>query len=129
MSAFPVTALYAALLALLLMLLSARVSLLRRATGTPFGFGEDPRLRRAIRAQANFAEYAPTALLLLLLLEARDSPPGLLYILGGAILGGRVLHALGLSPEPERLILRQLGMVLTFGALGTGAAALLYGLA
>lgn len=128
MSAFPVTTLYAALLALLLMLLSARVSLLRRATGTPFGPGEDPRLARAIRAQANFVEYAPMALLLLLLLEAQGSPPGLLHILGGAILGGRVLHALGISPEPERLILRQLGMVLTFGALGVGAAMLLYGL-
>lgn len=129
MSAFPVTALYAALLALLLLLLSARVSLLRRATGTPFGFGEDPRLLRAIRAQANFAEYAPMALLLLLLLEARDVPQGFLYILGGAVLGGRLLHALGISPEPERLILRQMGMVLTFGALGFGAALLLYSLA
>lgn len=128
MSAFPVTSLYAALLALLLMLLSARVSLLRRATGTFFGSGEDPRLLRAIRAQGNFVEYAPMALLLLLLLEARDLPTGLLHILGGAILGGRALHALGISPEPERLILRQLGMVLTFGALGVGAALLLYGL-
>lgn len=129
MSAFPVTSLYAALLALLLMLLSARTSLLRRATGTAFGFGEDRRLLRAIRAQANFVEYAPMALLLLLLLEARDVAPGLLHILGGAVLGGRLLHALGISPEPEKLILRQLGMVLTFGALSIGAGLLLFSLA
>jgi uncharacterized membrane protein YecN with MAPEG domain len=128
MSAFPITSLYAALLALLLMLLSARTSLLRRATGIDFGFGEDRRLLRAIRAQANFVEYAPMGLLLLLLLEARDTPPGLLYILGGAILGGRLLHPLGISPEPERLILRQLGMVLTFGALSVGSVLLLVGL-
>ncbi|TCH96122.1 hypothetical protein EJV46_21305 [Roseococcus sp. SYP-B2431] len=128
MTAFPVTSLYAGLLALLLMLLSARVSLRRRATGTHLGPGEDRRLLRAIRAQANFVEYAPMALLLLLLLEARDLAPGLLHILGGATLGGRLLHALGLSPEPEKLILRQLGMVLTFGALGAGAGLLLFGL-
>lgn len=129
MSAFPVTALYAALLALLLMLLSLRVSLLRRSTGTFFGPGEDRRLARAIRAHANFIEYTPMALLLLLLLEARDVAPGLLHILGGAVLGGRVLHALGLSPEPERLILRQMGMLLTLGALSVGAVLLLLGLA
>ena len=128
MSAFPITSLYAGLLGLLLLLLSARTSLLRRATGTVLGFGEDRRLLRAIRAQANFVEYAPMALLLLLLLEARDVPPGLLHLLGGAVLGGRLLHALGISPEPEKLILRQLGMVLTFGALGVGAGLLLFSL-
>ncbi len=125
MSAFPVTSLYAALLALLLMLLSARTSLLRRATGTGIGFGEDRRLLRAIRAQANFVEYAPMGLLLLLLLEARDIPPGMLHFLGVALLVGRVAHALGISREPEKLILRQLGMILTFGALGVGAVLLL----
>lgn len=128
MSAFPVTSLYAGLLGLLLLLLSARTILVRNTTRTAFGFGEDTRLLRAIRAQANFVEYAPMTLLLLLLLEARDFPPGLLYILGGATLGGRLLHALGISPEPERLILRQLGMLLTFGALGGGAGLLLFSL-
>jgi hypothetical protein len=126
MSAFPITSLYAGLLGLLLLLLSARTIYIRTTTRTAFGFGEDRRLLRAIRAQANFAEYAPMTLLLLLLLEARDVAPGLLYILGGATLGGRVLHALGISPEPERLILRQLGMLLTFGALGVGAGLLLF---
>lgn len=128
MSAFPATSLYAALLGLLLLALSMRVIARRLAARTPFGFGEDERLLRAIRAQGNFAEYAPLTLLLILLLEARDFPPGLLHILGGMTLGGRLLHALGISPERERLILRQLGMLLTFAALGLGAAFLLYGL-
>lgn len=125
MSAFPVTSLYAGLLGLLLLLLSMRAILVRVRTGTAFGFGEDVRLLRAIRAQANFVEYVPMTLILLLLLEARDVAPGLLHILGGATLGGRILHGLGISPERERLILRQLGMLLTFGALGVGAGLLL----
>lgn len=129
MSAFPVTSLYAGLLGLWLLLLSMRAILVRVRTSTAFGFGEDPRLLRAIRAQANFVEYAPMTLLLLLLLEARDVAPGLLHILGGATLGGRVLHALGISPDPEKLILRQLGMLLTFGALGVGVGLLLFSLA
>ncbi|WP_421993780.1 MAPEG family protein [Roseococcus sp.] len=128
MTAFPVTSLFAGLLGVLLLLLSLLVIRARMKARTSFGFGEDPRLLRAIRAQANFVEYAPMTLLLLLLLEASGTAPGLLYILGGATMGGRILHALGISPEPERLILRQLGMLLTFGALGFSAGLLLFNL-
>lgn len=125
MTAFPVTSLYAGLLGLMLLALSFRVSLVRRAAGTPFGPGEDPRLHRAIRAQGNFIEYAPLTLLLLLLLEAGGAAPGLLHLLGGMTTGGRVLHALGISPVRERLILRQMGMLLSWGALGIAALLLL----
>ncbi len=64
-----VTALYAALLALLLVYLSARVIGRRRALRIGMGEGDDPLLARWIRAQANLAEYAPLGLLLLLILE------------------------------------------------------------
>lgn len=126
MTAFPVTSLHAGLLGLLLLVLSFRVSLVRRATGTSIGQGDDPRLLRAIRAQGNFVEYAPITLLLLLLLEAGGAAPGFLHILGGMTVGGRVLHALGISPPRERLILRQLGMLLSWAALGLAAALLLW---
>lgn len=126
MTAFPVTSLHAGLLGLLLLVLSFRVSLVRRATGTPLGQGDDPRLLRAIRAQGNFVEYAPITLLLLLLLEAGGAASGVLQILGGMAVGGRVLHALGISPPRERLILRQLGMLLSWAALGLAAALLLW---
>nr|WP_314072780.1 MAPEG family protein [uncultured Roseococcus sp.] len=126
MTAFPVTSLHAGLLGLLLLVLSFRVSLVRRATDTPFGTGDDPRLGSAIRAQGNFIEYAPITLLLLVLLEAAGAAPGLLHILGGMTVGGRLLHALGISPVRERLILRQMGMLLSWAALGLAACLLLY---
>ena len=126
MTFFPVTSLYAGLLGLLLLALSLRVSLVRRATSTFFGAGEDIRLQRAIRAQGNFIEYAPMSLILLALLESSGTVPGLLYLLGGMTAGGRLLHALGLSPPRERLILRQMGMLLSWTAIGVASGLLVY---
>ena len=58
-----VTALYAALLTPLFVILSVRVIALRRANGAALGDGGNPVLLRRIRVQANFAEYAPLALI------------------------------------------------------------------
>jgi len=49
----PVTALYGALLALLLLVLAGRVSLARSRLGIGMGHGNDPGLARAIRAHGN----------------------------------------------------------------------------
>jgi len=122
-----ITSHYAALLALLLVVLSMRVSLARRAAGIVLGLGDDRLLLRASRAQANFIEYAPMTLILILLLEMRGGPGWLLHALGSMLLAGRIAHGLGISREPEQLRLRQLGMALTFGAMLIGAAALLLG--
>lgn len=120
-----ITSHYAALLALLLFVLSVRVSLARRAAGIAIGLGEDRRLLRASRAQGNFVEYAPMTLLLILLLELQGAAPWLLHGLGSLLLAGRIAHGLGISREPEELRLRQLGMALTFTALILGAVGLL----
>ena len=69
----------------------------------------------------------PILLVLLLLLELGGSRPWLLHALGAAILLGRVLHASGISRSPERLALRQAGMLLTFGPLTVAALALALG--
>ena len=60
-----VTAFYAALLAPLFVVLSVRVILFRRGSGSTLGDGGDPVLLRRIRVQANFAEYVPLALILM----------------------------------------------------------------
>ena len=127
MSAAPVTSIYAALLALLLLALSVLVIRQRLRNKVAIGLGEAEALLRASRAQGNFAEYVPILLVLLLLLELGGSGPVLLHGLGAAILLGRVLHAAGISRSPERLLLRQAGMLLTFGALTVAALALLLG--
>jgi hypothetical protein len=127
MSAAPITALYAALLALLFLALSVLVIRQRLKAKVALGLGKAEGLLRASRAHGNFAEYVPILLVLLLLLELGGSRPWLLHALGAAILLGRVLHASGISRSPERLVLRQAGMLLTFVPLAVAALALLLG--
>jgi len=55
---------YAALLALLFVLLSIRTIRTRHSRGVALGHGDDPAMLRAMRVHANFAEYVPLALLL-----------------------------------------------------------------
>ncbi len=110
----PATSLYAALLAVLCLVLSLRVVL-----GTPHRPVE-----RAVRAHGNFAEYAPPALVLLGLLEGMELPAWGVHALGTAFLAGRLAYARGISQEAEVLRWRVLGMALTVTVLGTGAAAL-----
>ncbi|MBY0335181.1 MAG: MAPEG family protein [Acetobacteraceae bacterium] len=125
MSPAPVTSLWAALCAAWLLWLSVAVIRQRLRARVAIGLGEDRLLLRACRAQGNFVEYAPLALLLILLLELGGTAAWFLHALGAALFLGRVVHALGISREPEQLRLRQAGMLLTFGVLALGAAALL----
>lgn len=124
MTALPVTSFYAAPLAALLVWLSLRVIGHRRRAQIAVGTGEDVALLRASRAQANFAEYVPMALILLALLEAAGTGPFLLHALGVGLLGGRIAHGVGIARSPEDLRLRQIGMALTFGVIIAGAALL-----
>jgi uncharacterized membrane protein YecN with MAPEG domain len=116
---------YAALLALLFCALSARVIRLRRAARVAIGAAGDKTLERAMRVQANFAEYAPLALLLLLLVEMRGGWPALVHAMAAALLLGRAVHAYGVSQDREDFRLRVAGMTLTFAVLLGASAALL----
>lgn len=125
MTGFPVTSTYAALLALLLLVLSLLVIRQRLHSRVAIGTEGGAALLRAARAQGNFTEYVPVILVLLLLLEAGGASAGLLHGLGATTLLGRVLHGFGISRSPERLRFRQAGMALTFGPLAAAAVALL----
>ena len=126
MSATPLvfaTPLWAALSTFLYLWLAAQVIRGRWRSRTGFGDGGDRRLQRAIRAHANFAEYVPLALVLLALAELQGGPPWLVHLLGALLLAGRVIHAFGISREPEVSGSRQLGMTLTFTVLAAAALA------
>ena len=125
MSPAPATALYAAILALVFIALSARVILRRRAARVSIGAGGDAGLERRARVHANFAEYVPLALVLLLLAELSGSPAPLLHVAGIALVLGRVAHAVGLSRVPEDFRLRVAGMVATLTVILVLALALL----
>ncbi|MFM2130289.1 MAG: hypothetical protein RL477_1835 [Pseudomonadota bacterium] len=118
-----VTSLYASLLALLFVPLCIRVIRRRRQLRVGVGDGGDPVLLRMQRVQGNFAEYVPFALLLIALAEAQGLPFEIVHAFGLTLLIARVLHAWGVSREPENLRWRVIGMALTFSVLVFGAAA------
>lgn len=120
------TALYAALLALVLVVLSVRVIGVRRSRQISLGDGNDANLRGRIRAHGNFIEYTPMALLLMAFAEAQGSSQWLIHAMGLALLVGRMAHAVAVSPVQQVMPLRATGMVLTFTVLIVGAAANLW---
>lgn len=109
-----ITALYAALLGILYLLLSANVSRYRLSGRVSLGDGNNPKLAQAIRAHANFAEYVPLALILLGLAEAGGAKGGMLHAFGAALLLGRLLHAWGITQPNSAHGTRKIGIVLTW---------------
>jgi uncharacterized protein len=92
-----ITAIYAALLGLLLLALTVNVSRLRRARRVGIGHGEHEDLHRAIRAHGNFVEYVPMALILLLSVELLAYRAWIVHGLGMALVIGRLLHGYALT--------------------------------
>lgn len=124
----PVTSLYAALAALFLIVLSVIVIRHRYRTQTSIG-GNDDKMARAIRVQANFTEYVPMILILMACAELFKGSVYLLHIAGIAMLVGRLCHAYSLmvvEPGSKRFQFRMIGMILTFSVLGVLALWLLY---
>ncbi len=62
------------------------------------GAGGEPAIERAARVQANFSEYVPIALILLLLAEIQGGSPLVLHAIGLALVVGRAAHAFGGQP-------------------------------
>lgn len=98
MSAFPIpiTAVFAGLLALMLVGISVRVTVLRARKKINFSDGGDEQLGRAIRVQGNFVEYVPMALGLMAVIEWSGAQPWLVYLVGAVLLAARIVHAFGL---------------------------------
>jgi uncharacterized membrane protein YecN with MAPEG domain len=93
----PVSALYSGLLALLLLALAARVSLLRSKLNVGMGHGNDASLARAIRVHGNAVEWILPMLALFLVAEIDGAGRGFLHVCGAGFLGARIVHAIGLS--------------------------------
>ena len=117
-----ITPLYAGLCGLLLILLSFTVTRHRRNKQIGLGDAGDPQLARAIRVHANFVEYAPLALILLLFVELANYPGWLCHGLGLMLFLGRCFHAAGLSSSAGVSSGRRVGTLLTWGmiALSSG---------
>jgi uncharacterized membrane protein YecN with MAPEG domain len=109
-----ITLLYAGISALILLGLSARVVGLRRKHQVGIGTGAVTALERAVRAQANFTEYVPLALLLIALLELNGLDAWVIHGFGAVLVIGRVLHAQGLNRSAGTSAGRFIGTLLTW---------------
>ncbi|MFO1323343.1 MAG: MAPEG family protein [Burkholderiales bacterium] len=113
----PITALYAGLLAVLMIVLAVRVIRLRWKTRAGTGDGGDRHLAKAMRVHGNAAEYVPVALLLLLVAELNHASPMLLHACGAIFVVARVLHARGLTRSFGVSWQRSAGTIGTVGVI------------
>jgi hypothetical protein len=104
----------AGILGILYVALSARVTLARwefkvsvgdgPTPALPFGKeGEPSKLRIAIRAHANFAEYVPISLILLAGIEAAGASRTLCLVLAGMLILSRLMHPIGMARKAPNL--------------------------
>ena len=121
-----IVALYVGLNALLLLVLAFNVGSRRGAQDQlqPGDMG-DAILTRAIRAHANFAEYAPTVLLLLLLMAFLGFKPFWLHSFGALFTAGRAVGAMGMMRTKHPNALRFTGNLVTGLALLIGGSAVI----
>jgi uncharacterized protein len=117
-----ITPFYAGMLGLMYAGLSLRIPRLRMRHGVGLGDGGVPELARAVRVHANFAEYVPFALFLLLLTEWQGYSPWFVHLLGLLLVVGRALHAYGLSQSSGPSRGRFLGTLLTLTVLILGSS-------
>lgn len=111
---FPMLALYAAINALIMLVLGILVVRARVRTRTEIGDGNDPSMMAAVRAHANNTEYVPLALLLMLILIPLRASALVIHAVGATLTIGRILHAIGLSRNVGTSLPRLLGMILTW---------------
>jgi uncharacterized membrane protein YecN with MAPEG domain len=112
-----ITAFYAGLIALLLLVLAARVSTFRRRLKVSLGDGGDPIMQRAVRAHANAFEWALPVLLLMLLAELDRAGPVFLHLCGIVLIVARLLHAGGVLRVPGLSFGRTVGIGLNWAVL------------
>ena len=112
-----ITPIFAAVFAVFFFLLSIIVIRARRRHKIGLGTGRNSSVERAMRVHANFAEYVPFSLLLIVLLELNKADNFLLIALCSVLLIGRLVHAFGVSMENERFFYRVSGMAMTFSVI------------
>jgi uncharacterized membrane protein YecN with MAPEG domain len=121
-----VVPIYASVLALLFIGLSIRTIKIRRTRKVGIGHGQLAVLERAIRVHANFAEYVPLAMILLVILELQQTWPWVLHLGGALLVMGRLSHAYGVSKVTEDYRFRVAGMIPTLAVIGVTALIALF---
>ncbi len=112
-----ISTLLTSIIAIWLLILSARVIALRGASFLKFfsfnNFGEEA-LQRAVRAQGNLIEYAPIFLILLFIAEYNGTHPHMLYMSATLFMIARLMHGVAFGFMKYSPFLRVGGTLLTF---------------
>jgi len=127
----PITALYAALLGLVMIVLMLLVGRQRLDHDVSLYDAGQQDLAVAIRRHANWAEHVPFALLLLALIELNGASAAWLHVLGGALLLARIVHPFGLRWDVTQVPARFVGafttLLVTLAAIATALYQLVRG--
>jgi len=123
MTPIQAAALWSGLLLLLMLLLSVQVVLNRRKHRVLLGDGGASQITLPGRIFGNAAEYVPVGVGALALLAMLGMPAMAVHAVGGLLLAGRLIHAVGLS-DRKPTFGRVLGMALTYIALFTAGGML-----
>lgn len=120
----PVALATTAACAILNLWLAMRVGMVRRSKKISIGDGGNERLVARMRAQLNFAEYAPIVLILIALIELAVGTVEWLWFVAALFVVARILHPFGMDGwKPGRAI----GIIVTFlivAGLGLYAASI-----
>ena len=114
----PITAVFTGILAIMLVGISIRVTRARITKKVSFHDGGDKEMTGIVRAQGNFIEYVPMALLVMALIEAMGGRIWAVYLYGGLLLVARLAHVFALYSGffPARVI----GTSVTWALLALG---------
>ena len=93
------TALYAALLTVIFIVLTQLVIRVRSKARIPLGDAGDFSLLEASRRQVNFAENVPLTLILMALAEAGGASSLILNLAGGLLVLARLIHPFGITTK------------------------------
>ncbi|MCS0385883.1 MAPEG family protein [Vibrio diabolicus] len=107
-----ITALYASILAILIIWLAVQVIKQRRLNQVAYADGGVEALQIARSAQSNATEYIPITLILMALLESNSAYPTWIHLTGIIFVIGRIIHARGILKDDLKRRVR--GMQVTF---------------
>jgi len=117
---------YAAINALVMLILGVLVVRARVKTQTDIGDGGKPAMAGPLRAHGNNSEWTPMALLMIWALCPLGGSIWLIHGVGIPLTLGRIAHGIGLSQNTGPSSLRFIGILLTWIAYIVGIVAVLW---
>ena len=108
-----ITAIYAAILALIILALGVNVTMHRVKLRISLGDGGNPQMLRMIRLHANAIDYVPIAVVLMAIYEVNGGWHWALHIVGIALVAGRLIQTAGMWTTDVAGAGRKVGQSLT----------------